>query len=129
MLIFLSRWERVGERACRQASHAPLAPPKGEAKKHRLKSLPLTMSTRYRIIKTAEDLRLAVESLSAHQVIGLDTETTELDPFVGRLRLIQLATPSGVEIFDLDAFGDLRNNEALKPLKQLLAAARPIKIA
>ena len=87
------------------------------------------MSTRYRVNKDGEELRRAVESLSAHQVIGLDTETTELDPYVGRLRLIQLATPAGVEIVDLDAFGDLRNNEALKPLKQLLAAARPIKIA
>ena len=87
------------------------------------------MSTRYRVIKDAEELRQAVESLSAHQVLGLDTETTELDPYIGRLRLIQLATPTGVEIVDLDAFGDLRNNEALKPLKQLLAAARPIKIA
>jgi DNA polymerase I len=89
------------------------------------------MSTRYRVIKDAEELRLAVEGLSAHQVIGLDTETTELDPYVGRLRLIQLATPSGVEIVDLDAFanGDLSKNEALNPLKQLLAGARPIKIA
>ncbi|MGI8835636.1 MAG: DNA polymerase [Pyrinomonadaceae bacterium] len=87
------------------------------------------MSTRYRVINDPEELRQAVETLSAHQVIGLDTETTELDPYIGRLRLVQLATPAGVEIVDLDAFGDLRNNEALKPLKQLLAAARPIKIA
>src|SRR2546426_2867572 len=89
------------------------------------------MNTKYQLIKTEDELRKSVESLSAHQVIGLDTETTELDPYVGRLRLIQLATPAGVEIVDLDAFanGDLRNNEALKPLKQLLAAARPIKIA
>src|SRR6476619_4901846 len=89
------------------------------------------MSTRYRVIKDEQTLRQAVESLSAHQVIGLDTETTELDPYVGRLRLIQLATPAGVEVVDLDAFanGDLKNNEALTPLKRLLAAARPIKIA
>src|SRR6266851_6148190 len=89
------------------------------------------MSTRYRVIRNAEELRQAVETLSAHQVIGLDTETTELDPYVGRLRLIQLATPAGVEIVDLDAFanGDLSRNEALAPLKRLLEAARPIKIA
>src|SRR6267378_2042228 len=89
------------------------------------------MSTRYRIIRDAEELRHAVDTLSAHQVIGLDTETTELDPYVGRLRLIQLATSAGVEIIDLDAFanGNLKNNEALNPLKRLLEAARPIKIA
>src|SRR6266550_3770560 len=89
------------------------------------------MSTRYRVIKDEEELRQAVDTLSAHQVIGLDTETTELDPYIGRLRLIQLATPSGVEVVDLDAFanGDLKHNEALNPLKRLLEAARPIKIA
>ena len=65
----------------------------------------------YQLIKTEEALRKAIESISAHQVVGLDTETTELDPYVGRLRLVQLATPSGVYIIDLDAFndGDLRS--------------------
>ena len=89
------------------------------------------MSIGYRVIKDAEELRKVVEALSAHQVIGLDTETTELDPYIGRLRLIQLATPTGVQIVDLDAFGNgnLRQNEALTPLKRLLEAARPIKIA
>ena len=88
----------------------------------------------YQVIKTAEALRKAVESLSAYQVIGLDTETTELDPYLGRLRLIQLATPSGVHIVDLDAFGvasngDLQKSNALAPLRDLLSAPRPIKIA
>src|SRR5882762_1502019 len=66
------------------------------------------MSTRYRVIRDAEALRQAVETLSAHQVIGLDTETIDLDAF---------------------ANGNLKNNEALNPLKRLLEAARPIKIA
>jgi len=87
----------------------------------------------YQLIKTAEALRKAVESISAHQVIGLDTETTELDPYVGRLRLVQLATPNGVHIIDLDAFnssdGDLRQSSELAPLRNLLSSPRPIKIA
>lgn len=85
----------------------------------------------YQVIKTEEALRKAIESISAHQVIGLDTETTELDPYFGRLRLIQLATPNGVHIIDLDAFrgGDLRNSTSLAPLRNLLSAPRPIKIA
>jgi DNA polymerase I len=95
------------------------------------------MKTNYQVIKTEETLRKAIESLSAQQAIGLDTETTELDPYTGRLRLIQLATPGGVHIIDLDAFGDssngsqgdLRKNNALAPLRDLLAAPRPIKIA
>jgi DNA polymerase-1 len=89
------------------------------------------MNTNYQVIKTEEDLRQAVESLSTHQAIGLDTETTELDPYYGRMRLIQLAVPSGVHIIDLDAFqnGDPRQSNALAPLRDLLAAHRPVKIA
>jgi DNA polymerase I-like protein with 3'-5' exonuclease and polymerase domains len=90
------------------------------------------MNTNYQLIKTEEELRKAVESLSAHQAIGLDTETTELDPYLGRLRLIQLATSSGVHIIDIDAFrngGDLQNTNALAPLRELLSAHRPVKIA
>jgi DNA polymerase-1 len=89
------------------------------------------MNTNYQVIKTEEELRKAIESLSAQQAIGLDTETTELDPYFGRMRLIQLATPAGVHIIDLDAFqnGDLKKTTALAPLRDLLSAPRPIKIA
>src|SRR5256885_6173566 len=95
------------------------------------------MNTNYQVIKTDDQLRKAVETLSAQQAIGLDTETTELDPYVGRLRLIQLATPAGVQIIDLDAFaksggagnGELLKTNSLAPLRDLLSAPRPIKIA
>ena len=91
-------------------------------------------SVNYKVIKTEEELRKAMESLTAHPVIGLDTETTDLDPYTSRLRLIQLATPSMVHVVDLDAFAnsshsELRLLEALEPLRRLLSAARPIKIA
>jgi len=88
------------------------------------------MSIDYQLIKDAETLRLAVAELEKHSVIGLDTETTDLDPYNARLRLIQLATTDGVYIFDLDAFGGshLAELEALEPLRQLLSAPRPIKI-
>jgi len=88
-------------------------------------------TTKYQVVKTEGQLREAVAHLDKHAVIGLDTETTDLDPYNSRLRLIQLATPDGVRVIDLDAFanGDLTNNEALAPLKRVLAAPRPIKIA
>src|SRR5947207_4290058 len=88
------------------------------------------MSTSYQVIKTSDALRLAVQHLKQHPVIGVDTETTDLDPYSARLRLIQLATPDGVRIVDLDSFGNgnLAGNEALSSLKRLLAAPRPIKI-
>ena len=88
------------------------------------------MSTSYKVIKTEAELRQALEILSAQPAIGVDTETTELDPYLGRLRLIQLATPAGVHIVDIDSFrnGDPKQNVALMALRDLLSAPRPIKI-
>ena len=89
------------------------------------------MSTNYQVIKNSEQLRRAIESLSSQSAIGLDSETTDLDPYTSRLRLIQLATPDCVFIVDLDAFrnDDLAENDTFADLRQLLAAPRPIKIA
>src|SRR4030095_8773364 len=89
------------------------------------------MTTNYQVIKNSEDLRQAVQKISSQPTVGLDTETTDLDPYTSRLRLIQLAAPDKVFIVDLDAFrnGDFARNETLAPLRQLLEAARPIKIA
>ena len=89
------------------------------------------MATNYQVIKTGEELRKALEYLETQPTLGLDTETTDLDPYNARLRLIQLAAPDSVHIIDVDAFGngDLSNNEALNPARRLLAAPRPIKIA
>lgn len=83
----------------------------------------------YKLITNAEDSRLAVEELFKHQVIGLDTETTDLDPYRGKLRLVQLSTPEQVFIFDLFAFNDAKENEELNPLRDVLSAHRPVKIA
>ncbi|HKO36294.1 MAG TPA: DNA polymerase [Pyrinomonadaceae bacterium] len=89
------------------------------------------MNTLYELVTTPEQLRRAVEQLSKLQVVGVDTETTDLDPYVSRLRLIQLATPENVFIIDLDKFSsfDLKLSDELAPLRRLIASARPIKIA
>lgn len=85
----------------------------------------------YELIQNADELRKAIETLATQPVVGLDTETTELDPYTSRLRLIQLATTDRVFIIDFDHFanGDSTKSEALAPLRRLLAAPRPIKIA
>ncbi|HYX30324.1 MAG TPA: DNA polymerase, partial [Pyrinomonadaceae bacterium] len=72
-----------------------------------------------------------VDDLTTRQAIGLDTETTDLDPYTSRLRLIQLATPDQVYIIDLNKFADAnaKDSEALAPLRRLLTSPRPIKIA
>src|SRR5262245_14997438 len=89
------------------------------------------MNTQYQLIRTAAELRRALEQHSGRQAIGLDTETTDLDPYLARLRLIQLATTDGVFIVDLNHFanGEVKSSDALAPLRQLLTAPRPIKIA
>ena len=87
--------------------------------------------TNYELIRTADELRKAVETIEKQPVVGLDTETTDLDPYTSRLRLIQLAIPDRVYLVDFDRFsdGDTRRSDALAPLRRLLAAPRPIKIA
>src|SRR5260370_5712274 len=89
------------------------------------------MNTHYKIITNAAELRLAVEELASKQAVGLDMETTELDPHVGRLRLIQLASAAGVYLIDLNRFADsdMKQSEALAPLRRLFTSPRPIKIA
>ena len=89
------------------------------------------MNTQYELITTPEQLRRAVERLSTKQVIGLDTETTDLDPYMSRLRLVQLATPDNVFIIDIDKFAHhgLKGSEAFASLRELIKAPRPIKIA
>jgi DNA polymerase I-like protein with 3'-5' exonuclease and polymerase domains len=89
------------------------------------------MNTNYQLIRNSKELRIAVASLAAQPAIGLDTETTDLEPHTARLRLIQLAAPAGVSIIDVEAFanGDLAKNDDFRSLRELLAAPRPIKIA
>jgi DNA polymerase I len=89
------------------------------------------MTTHYQLITNAEGLRQAVLDLTGKHAIGLDTETTELDPYTGRLRLIQLASTERVYIVDLNRFadGDMKESAALAPLRQLFTSPRPIKIA
>src|SRR5260370_41582195 len=88
------------------------------------------MNTQYQLVTTAEELRRAVDELFIKHAVGLDTETTELDPYLRRLRLIQLASADDVYIIDLNRFADadLKSAPAMDPLRQLLSAPRPIKI-
>lgn len=91
-------------------------------------------SANYRLINNSSELAASVAELSQHQVVGFDTETTALDPYSGRMRLMQFSTPDGAAyIIDLDRFkngdGNSASSESLAPLKALLAAPRPVKVA
>jgi len=89
------------------------------------------MNTQYELITTPDQLRRAVEQLASKQVIGLDTETTDLDPYLSRLRLVQLSTPDNVFIIDVNKFAehDLKQSEDFASFRELLSAPRPVKIA
>ncbi|MFS8085758.1 MAG: hypothetical protein ACMG6H_09025, partial [Acidobacteriota bacterium] len=89
------------------------------------------MNTPHQLVTNSEELRQAVDELFKKHAVGLDTETTELDPYLGRLRLIQLASADGVYLVDLNRFADadLKSGAEMEPLRRLLATPRPIKIA
>ena len=86
----------------------------------------------YRLIIKPDDIAPACARLSQHAEVGFDTETTSLSPFEGRLRLVQFASEEAVYVFDMFALapdGDAATGEALEPLRRLLTATRPVKIA
>jgi len=88
-------------------------------------------ATKYQLVKTGRELETAIEEIFRQPVVGLDTETTDLDPYTARLRLIQLATPDLVYLIDLNSFADtdLRTGDAVVSLRRLMTSPRPIKIA
>lgn len=90
------------------------------------------MEIYFQLIKDAETLSKACEQLKGEDVIGFDTETTALDPYEGEIRLVQLSNGKETQVIDLKPFyaiGDLRTMPELAPLREILAADRPVKIA
>jgi DNA polymerase-1 len=77
-------------------------------------SLPACPPAPYLLIQEADELAQALDALGDCPILGLDTETTGLDPRTDRLRLLQLAAP-GWPVFVIDlwqipegAWGPLR---------------------
>ena len=90
------------------------------------------MEIYFQLITDAETLRKVCEELGKEDFLGFDTETTALDPYDGMLRLVQLSTGRDTKVIDLKPFatrGDLRTSAELAPLRDLLSAPKPIKIA
>lgn len=80
--------------------------------------------TQYTLITSEAGLRRALDEISRQSHIGVDTETTSLDPFRSRVRLIQIATPRENFVIDLDRLPALRDPE----LRRLLESDKPIKV-
>ena len=91
------------------------------------------MATPYQLITTAAELRAACDALSGFDAVGFDCETTALDPYRGRLRLVQLASSEGpaylFDLFRLAPDDTAARAAGLEPLRELLSAARPVKVA
>ncbi|MEZ5428945.1 MAG: DNA polymerase [Pyrinomonadaceae bacterium] len=90
------------------------------------------MEVYFQLITDAESLKKACHELGSEEYLGFDTETTELDPYEGFIRLVQLSNGRDTKVIDLKPFmekGDLKTLPDLAPLRDLLAAPKPIKIA
>lgn len=90
------------------------------------------MEVYFQLIHDADALKRACDDLKREEFLGFDTETTELDPYRGELRLVQLSSGKNTYVIDLRPFsenGNSRSNTDLAPLRDLLASERPVKAA
>ncbi len=90
------------------------------------------MEVYFQLITDAEALKKAYDELKTEDYLGFDTETTALDPFEGYIRLVQLSNGKDTKVIDLKPFmekGDLKTLPELAPLREILNAPKPIKVA
>ena len=109
------------------------------------------MEIYFQLVSDAESLKKACDELKNEPFLGFDVETTDLDPYKGELRLVQLSDGKNTKVIDIKAFGSgkwktesgksgsgngipdsvkaLRTNPDLAPLRDMLASAKQTKIA
>ena len=90
------------------------------------------MEIYFQLISDAGSLKTACDELKNAPFLGFDVETTDLDPYRGDLRLLQLSDGKNTKVIDLKPFkdrGDLRTSAELGPLRELLASTKQTKIA
>ena len=89
-----------------------------------------SLDIQFQYVTDADGVRRAVEELRREGTLGFDTETTELDPYKGKLRLVQLSTGRSTYVFDVYKLGeDSRTSAELAPLRELLEDAAVKKVA
>src|SRR3982751_1961445 len=87
------------------------------------------MEVYFQLVRDPAGLQKACDDLDNAGILGFDTETTELDPYLGELRLVQLSDGQNTYVIDLRPFGDTRSNPELAPLRNLLASDKHVKTA
>ncbi len=89
-----------------------------------------SLDIQFQYVTEGDAVARAVEDLRREGTLGFDTETTELDPYKGRLRLVQLSTGRSTYVFDVYKLGeDSRTASELSPLRELLEDAAVRKVA
>lgn len=89
-----------------------------------------SLGIQFQYVVDPDGVRRAVDELCRSGTLGFDTETTEIDPFKGRLRLVQLSTGRNTYVFDIYKLGDdPRSSDELAPLRDLLQDAGVQKVA
>ncbi len=90
------------------------------------------MEIYFQLVRDAAGLKRACDELRQASIIGFDTETTELDPYHGELRLVQLSSGTNTYVIDLRPFakmGDLHTVAELAELRSLLTDPDVVKAA
>ena len=77
---------------------------------------------KYKFITTDRDVLTIVPELEKASIVAVDTEGTKFDPFTAKLLLFQIATKEKAYVFDCAKVD-------VSPLKHILEAERPLKIA
>ncbi|HQZ95030.1 MAG TPA: DNA polymerase [Pyrinomonadaceae bacterium] len=104
------------------------------------------MEIYFELIRDGAALARACGELAGKAFLGFDVETTELDPYRGDVRLVQLSDGANTKVIDLKEFAGgewgsssgsrsgsstsvLRANPELAPLRELLSSTKSVKIA
>ncbi len=106
------------------------------------------MEIYFQLVSDAAGLKKACDELRNVRTLGFDVETTDLDPYRGNLRLVQISDGRNTKVIDLRAFAGgqwsvasgqeaeisetakaLRANADLEPLRELLSNQKITKIA
>jgi DNA polymerase-1 len=81
-----------------------------------------TAELQYEVVTSDEDLQRIIKELENETTLAIDTEGNKLDPLTAKLFLLQIATPKKAYVIDCQKVN-------LSPLKDILEADRPLKIA
>lgn len=78
----------------------------------------------FKMVTTTAALEELISTIAKESVIGIDTETTGLDPHRSRVRLLQIATSGGAFVIDLFQFNPFTQSGFC----ELFTATQPLKV-